>query len=175
MISFHAFDADLLQLPSCPPPLQALTLLVKYVFVVEPPQPSAGPSPAQASASWLPQAPVATLPLPPGRLTAPQMGHPMLSAPPFSPAVQVGGADLCWWTWVCRGVLQPLFVFCPCTCGVAFVMHPLTLPVLLLLLLQAVSRKLYRLLRRTFAQWQPSSSASLSKVRSRQGGGAKQG
>lgn len=96
--------------------MQALTLLIKYVFVVEPPKPDALPTPAQIGHPWLPLSPVATLPLPSGRLSTPQLGHPLLSSPPFSPAVQ------------------------------------------------AVSRKLYRLLRRTFGQWQPSSSASLSKV-----------
>lgn len=99
-------------LPTSP---QALTLLVKYLFVVEPPRPDAQPAPAQGSVPWLPLSPVATLPLPSGRLSSPQLG-PLLSSPPFSPPVQ------------------------------------------------AVSRKLYRLLRRTFGQWQPSSSASLSKV-----------
>jgi hypothetical protein len=97
--------------------LQALTLLIKYVFVIEPPSPDSQPRPAQASSTWLPYSPVATLPLPSGRLSTQQLNHPLLCSPSFSPPVQ------------------------------------------------AVSRKVYRLLRRTFAQWQPSSSASLSRVR----------
>lgn len=102
---------------ACLPP-QALTLLVKYVYVIEPPRQDAPAAPAQASSAWLPQSPVATLPLPSGRLSAPlSSSHPLLSSPAFSPPVQ------------------------------------------------GVGRKLYRLLRRTFAQWQPSSSASLNKVR----------
>lgn len=110
-----------LQMYSYQPPsedlLMALTLLFKYVHVIEPPRQDTPAAPAQASSAWLPQSPVATLPLPSGRLSAPlSSSHPLLSSPAFSPPVQ------------------------------------------------AVGRKLYRLLRRTFAQWQPSSSASLSKV-----------
>lgn len=95
---------------------QALSLLVKYVFVGEPPSSDAQPIPAQAGTKWLPTSPVATLPLPAGRLALPHQPSPIMAAPAFSPAVQ------------------------------------------------AVSRKLYRLLRRTFAQWQPSSSASLGPI-----------
>ncbi|WIA17648.1 hypothetical protein OEZ85_014453 [Tetradesmus obliquus] len=96
--------------------VQALSLLVKYVFVGEPPHSDAQPIPAQAGTKWLPASPVATLPLPAGRLALPHQPSPIMAAPAFSPAVQ------------------------------------------------AVSRKLYRLLRRTFAQWQPSSSASLGPI-----------
>lgn len=102
-------------------PHQALTLLIKYVYVIEPPRQDAPAAPAQVASAWLPLSTVATLPLPSGRLSTPlSSSHPLLSSPAFSPPVQ------------------------------------------------AVGRKLYRLLRRTFAQWQPSSSASLSKVRSGQ-------
>jgi hypothetical protein len=96
--------------------LQALSLLVKYVFVGEPGSSDSQPIPAQCGTKWLPASPVATLPLPAGRLALPHQPSPLMAAPAFSPAVQ------------------------------------------------AVSRKLYRLLRRTFAQWQPSSSASLGPI-----------
>jgi hypothetical protein len=96
--------------------LQALSLLVKYVFVGEPPSSDGQPLPAQCGTKWLPASPVATLPLPAGRLALPHQPSPLMAAPAFSPAVQ------------------------------------------------AVSRKLYRLLRRTFAQWQPSSSANLGPI-----------
>jgi hypothetical protein len=96
--------------------LQALSLLVKYVFVGEPPSSDSQPIPAQAGTKWLPPSPVATLPLPAGRLALPHQPSPLMAAPVFSPAVQ------------------------------------------------AVSRKLYRLLRRTFVQWQPSSSANLGPI-----------
>lgn len=82
----------------------------------EPPSPDAQPVPAQSATKWLPLSPVATLPLPGGRLALPHQPSPLMASPVFSPAVQ------------------------------------------------AVSRKLYRLLRRTFAQWQPSSSASLEPI-----------
>jgi hypothetical protein len=109
----HAF----LTLPPHPSAvLQALSLLVKYVFVGEPPSSDSQPIPAQAGTKWLPPSPVATLPLPAGRLALPHQPSPIMAAPAFSPAVQ------------------------------------------------AVSRKLYRLLRRTFAQWQPSSSTNLGPI-----------
>ncbi|KAF6262749.1 hypothetical protein COO60DRAFT_1699160 [Scenedesmus sp. NREL 46B-D3] len=96
--------------------VQALSLLAKYVFVGEPPGSDGQPIPAQSGTKWLPSSPVATLPLPAGRLALPHQPSPIMAAPAFSPAVQ------------------------------------------------AVSRKLYRLLRRTFAQWQPSSSANLAPI-----------
>jgi hypothetical protein len=67
-------------------------VLVKYVFVVEPSRQDAEAAPAQVGTSWLPLSPVATLPLPSGRLStnpAALQGHPLLSSPAFSPEVQV--------------------------------------------------------------------------------------
>ncbi|GBF95518.1 hypothetical protein Rsub_07868 [Raphidocelis subcapitata] len=96
----------------------AMTQVVKYVYVTEPPAPDRPPAPVQGRAAWLPLSPVQTHPLPQGRLSVPlhAAAVPLACA---SPETQAGAA---------------------------------------------VARKLYRFLRRAFAQWQPTSAASMTPV-----------
>lgn len=81
--------------------VQAVGVLVRYVYTVEPQAaaPGAGgsgaearpPAPAQGGAPWLPVTPVVTYPPPGGRLAAPGAGSgPLLASASFHPSVQVG-------------------------------------------------------------------------------------
>jgi hypothetical protein len=84
---------------------QAMTALVKYVYVLEPPAPDQPPAPAQARpAAWLPASPVATHPLPQGRLSV-ALRAGMVPGASGSPETQVGAGDRLelFRPWSCSG------------------------------------------------------------------------
>lgn len=148
-----------------------MTALVKYAYVVEPPSPDAPPQPAQGRHQWLPFSPVQTHPLPQGRLTVP-LHTPLLPAAAASPETQVrrglargpaarpgaAGRSMrgsCGRPSAADERPLPLDPRRPLTAACRSP-APDSLP------LQAVARKLYRFLRRAFAQWQPTSSTSMT-------------